>query len=490
MRGPRARPAPRVAGTAAAAGLLALGVFLVGLTGPSPWRDEVVSAQVADRGPAGVLAVVRHVDAVHATYYLLAGPWVGGEAGVMRLRLLSALALAGAVAGVALLAARLAGGRLAGPVAGAFAAALTIASPVASRYAQEARPYALVTLAAVVSTLLLVAAADDAARPAVRTGYGLSVVVLVLLNVLAGLLLVAHLAHLALVRGAGARRALRAQAVALAALVPFLLVALTQRGQVGWLRRPDTAALLSVPADLWGGLLPAAVALAVPLAALVLPAARAARPALVLALCWGWLPPLLLWVVSQWRPLFDLRYLVLCLPGGALAVALALVALARAAGTAGRRAAVAAGGVAVLALVVVAGLPGQQAVRGPNGHVDDVRGTAAAVAALAAPGEPVLYAPDHLRLVTLAYPPAAPLRDVALCVGGAASGTFTGVPCPPDVVAGRLAGARTVLLVEPADAPRDGTVRPARAILLAAGFAPQRSVLPPGGFRVTRWSRP
>jgi mannosyltransferase len=352
---------------------------------------------------------------------------------------------------------------------------LLVASPWASRWAQDARPFALVTLAAVVSTLALLAAASGHTRhgrPARRwVWYALSVVVLGLLNVLALLLLMVHLAVvLATHSGWVRRRWSAAVGAGLVLLAPFLVVAFGQRDQVSWIPRPRPYDLLVV------FLLPFGSRFVLPVLAMVvfllagwialrrrLPDGAAwasARLGLVLAASWAVLPPLVLWSVSQLNPLWDAHYVLYALPGLALLAGYtprAVMAVlqdtgpgryaAAPTGWARRLPGLAAGGLVVV--VTVLGLPAQLGYRAADtGHGEDIRGVADTFAATAQPGDAVLYAPYKLRVIATIYPDRmSRLDDVALASSPVASGTIHGVEVSATELAGRLAGHNRVWLV-------------------------------------------
>jgi mannosyltransferase len=145
----------------------ALAVFAWGLTGPGPWRDEVVTVEVSTRPWTGILAVVREVDLVHAAYYALVHLVAGALPGVAPLvaaRGISAVAMATTVWALIRLTARLARLGPARPrsvVVASAAGAILALSAGASRYAQEARPFALATALATCATLALATAMTD-----------------------------------------------------------------------------------------------------------------------------------------------------------------------------------------------------------------------------------------------------------------------------------------------------------------------------------------
>jgi mannosyltransferase len=131
-----------------------LSVFINRVTRPFPWTDEAATTLVVSRRTWQQIAVLwQGIDAPHVPYYLLAKAWLGpwswlGLSPLVTVRLMSVLAMAAAVACVCLFARR-----EAGMLAGLLAAAFMIALPGVSRQAQDARPYALLTLAVAASWL-------------------------------------------------------------------------------------------------------------------------------------------------------------------------------------------------------------------------------------------------------------------------------------------------------------------------------------------------
>ncbi|MFI2709692.1 glycosyltransferase family 39 protein [Micromonospora sp. NPDC018662] len=168
-------------------GLLTLAITLVGLGHAQLWRDELATWSAATRPVPDLVRLTRTIDAATGPYYLLMHGWTalaGTSPSVLRLP--SALAMAAAAALTARLGARLVGDR-----AGFLAGLLFAVLPATSRYGQEARPYALATLLAVLATLLLV---DASCRPSWRrwAGYAVAVAALGLLHLIALTLLAAH----------------------------------------------------------------------------------------------------------------------------------------------------------------------------------------------------------------------------------------------------------------------------------------------------------
>lgn len=457
------RSARRVGAGAALAFVVALGMFSWRVGSASAWRDEAVTQEVAGRSIGQLIALTRDVDLVHLAYYLLAHLVHQVNGDVVGLRLLSVVLFAAATAVTVLIGAELGSLRH-----GLLAAGLVVASPVASSYAQQARPYALTTFVATLSVWVLLVAAR---RGSVRlwVGYGLAVVACGLSNAVSLLVLLPHavvvtshavvVTSQAVVPAAGlpvrlgwappARRVLRAWAttvgVSLLVLSGFLVLALRQRGQVGWLTRPGVDQLIEVLTfgldPLWLLVWLAAVALAVSLAVRQL-----RRPWLITA-TWGFGPVLVSWLVSQGHPIFDGRYVAFCLPGAALALATPVRLRAGRGPVAWRE-----GAVPVIGAVVAAGLatgawPGQLRVRDPSG-LEDLRGAAAVLRENARPGSAVLFVPSNSRLITMTYGEGLPLlRDLSLEESGRASATLVGTDRPSDEVRARLAVEPGVWLV-------------------------------------------
>ncbi|WP_435820859.1 glycosyltransferase family 39 protein [Micromonospora chersina] len=397
----------------AAPGLLTLVVTLAGIGHAQPWRDELATWSAATRTVPDLVRLAGTIDAATGPYYLLMHGWTAlFGTSPTALRLPSALAMAGAAA----LTARL-GARLAGPRAGLLAGLLLAVLPVTSRYGQEARPYALATLLAVLATLLLVGALH---RPTWRrfAGYAVAVAALGLLHLIALTLLAAHALVVLLVaaRGsaaagldppagptsptdeaqavtgeaapaAGARgpgvvwRWLVALLPAAVLVAPLVLAAGGQRGrQLDWVRLARVDDLAALPGALAqsgvvGGLLVGLAALG---------AGRLGRRALLPGAA-VLLPLLLLFAAGTAVPLWVTRYLVFAVPFACLLAGTAL---------AGVRLAPA---LAVVTLAGLLGLPDQAALRRthewPRSAPVDYAGVARIVADHEQPGDAVVYSP-------------------------------------------------------------------------------------------------
>ena len=440
--------------------VVTLVVGLWGVTANPYWADEADTVSAVSRSLPQQARLLRHVDAVHGLYYLLLWPVarVLGT-GELATRLPSVLAMAGAAFGVAVI-----GRRLRSPRAGLCAGLVFAALPMVTQAAHDARPYALVTAAAVLASLLLIRAADDP-RPARFVGYALSLVLLGYLEVFALLLVPAHAITLtrlsgqrtlpgpgrsgtrkhfwASPRGYLDRRWLAAVAAVGVAVTPVLIGAWLQRSTIGWLRRPGRFELGYLPTWLATGTAVGAVVLAL----LAIVGARrgdspgqaeAARELTWLALPWLALPPLALVAVSEIKPVYTFRYVVFCLPAVALLAGAGLAAL----GLALRAAA--------LALVVALALPAQLGMRVPGSGIGAAVGAATQVlASQRRPGDAVVYPGGGIPPWYLAYPRAfGPLRDISLAQPGAAIGRLYGSSVSMPTLKRRERGVRRIWVVE------------------------------------------
>ncbi len=148
----------RAVGVGAALVLAAVGtaVFTAGIATPWPWGDEGATYLALQRDWTQLLVLYRSPDAPNVPFYFLAKAWTTAVqalwpsvATLLSLRLLSAAAATlTAVTLYALVA------RRAGRLPGLFSGLVLISLPGFSRYAQEARTYAVLALAATVSWLL------------------------------------------------------------------------------------------------------------------------------------------------------------------------------------------------------------------------------------------------------------------------------------------------------------------------------------------------
>ncbi len=411
---------------------------------PSPWRDEAATMVIAHRTVPQILQLTRTVDFVHLAYYLIAHevmqlfPTATLDAAVTPVRMVSVLAAA-LTAGVLVRVGR----QLDSTALGVTAGVIYGLCPFATRFAQEARPYALVTLAATISTYALLRATRRPWRRRRWVLYAATVVVAPVLNVLSLVLLTSHLIYVLVFTPAAVRRRwATAVAGALTVVSPFVAVAFSQRSQVDWLTRPDLANLrgfLTTEFHSWS----------VPLFVILVAGgvlqlrhrlrlnSSPSRRAFGLGLAWGLFPPLLLWVISQVDPLFDWRYMVFTLPGSALLLA-SLATFVRPYGA-----------LVVILSVAVAGSSMQLLYRDPKlGHSEDVRGTTAYLQAQARAGDAVLFVPWYMRILEQMYPERfTGLNDIAIGESPVGSATIFGIEKPAPEISAALTDHRRVWLV-------------------------------------------
>ncbi|MFI6599605.1 glycosyltransferase family 39 protein [Nonomuraea sp. NPDC050536] len=389
--------------------LAALGVGLAGVTVPSFWRDESVSAAAARMPWDRLWRLLGSMDAVHGLYYLLLRPLVAVfGVGEVVLRLPSVLAMAATAYGVCRIGERLAALRV-GIVAGLAYALL----PIVSRYGQEARSYALVSAVAVLATWLLLDLVEGGGWR-VCLAYGGSLALLGWLHLYALLLVPSHLATVlwrpsdsgsarGLWPGSGSapvRRWAVAVAGAVVAVLPLALVAVHEQRQVAWLRTPGVMRLAGFAYRVGGSWVAVVFLGGLGLAGVVV-AARSERALLRVALPWAVLPVALSFAISQVHPVYSPRYVLFCVPG----FALLLGAVAGVAVPGGRWRWAAPAALVLLAVLV---LPAQVALRRPDSRPDNLRAMAGTLAAQERPGDGVLFVPRPFRLFVGVY--EAPLR--------------------------------------------------------------------------------
>ncbi|MEU8012452.1 glycosyltransferase family 39 protein [Micromonospora parva] len=442
--------------------LLTLAVTGSGLGSAQLWRDELATWSAATRSPTDLARLAGTIDAATGPYYLLMHAWITvvGDS-TIALRLPAVLAMTVAAGLLAVLDARLVDRR-----AGLFAGLLFAVLPGTSRYGQEARPYALATMLAVLATLLLVTALR---RPswARWAGYAAAVAALGLIHLIALTLLAAHavVVLIAWWRGPAAagiaatastapaaagsaaprpvaerdRRAWRwLVAVLPAALLatPLLVKARAQQSrQLNWVHlvRPDDLSALPggvAQSSVVGGLLVGIAALG---------AARLGRRA-VLPVSAVLLPVLLLFAAGAVVPLWVPRYLVFVVPFACLLAGAALAAVT------------APGALVVVVLAGLLGLPDQAALRRthewPRSAPVDYAGAARVIADGQRPGDAVVYSPRHSWLfldLGIEYHLADPPRDVLVTEDEARRGDLWAAECPQPAQC--LAGTTRVWLV-------------------------------------------
>jgi mannosyltransferase len=298
----------------------------------------------------------------------------------------------------------------------------------------------LVLACAVLASYLLVRVVDEPRRR-FWVGYGCAVAVLGLLNLFGLLLLAGHAVFLLAGHRGLLRRWLTVAAPACLPALPVVVLAWRQRDQLGWLTAPGATAPGELTAWLAGST--GSVVLVSVLIGLGL-RSRSGAAAAWLTLPWLIAPPVLLIAAAEIAmPVYVDRYVAYCLPALALAVGVGLAGITLAP--------------RVIALLLIAGLglPTQLAQRQADGHGDDIRAAATALAQHEQPGDGVLYDcptchyPDMPREFASGYPAAfGGLDDLALAGSPSASGTLRGTETDQATLIRRLDGANRVWLVE------------------------------------------
>jgi mannosyltransferase len=409
------------------------------------WRNEIASVTVAQRSVPGIFHVLRTTDAPLGLYYLLLHFWlrIGNSELIVRLPSL--------IAGItAVLLTVAIGRRLFGSAVGVGAGLLLAVSPLATNNAVEARPYALMMAAVTCSTLLLLRAVRSGAA-ADRWWYAAVSVFAVYAHFLAILVIVAHVAALAIHGPAAAvvRRFTWPMVVIGVLSTPLVFFAATRQSEeVAWIPPLAPHGILQTATAIAGsGALLAVLAAAVVLGLRRVYAGRRRRAD---SQAWGrrvitlWLllPPVALIIVSVVRPLLVPRYLTDCLPALALLGAYGISLLPRQ-------------GFTVAAVAATASLCAAAVV----GTVDkpyrteDPRALARDVLALSKPGDAIVFAPAYARdafeyyLNRASSPNKANLTDVALLATPEAAGSLYAKEIAADVLQARLAPHHRVWLI-------------------------------------------
>lgn len=403
---------------------------------PSYWIDEAASLSAARRSVPQLLDLLKHTDAVHGTYYFILHFWIlafGDHE--MATRSLSALAMISAVPGVFLICSRIAGPR------GGFCGALVFAmSPTSAIFAAEARSQALVVAITVWSTVVLFRALEGR-RIDRWLGYALAVAVLGYMNLFAVLVVAAHGVLVATMPvGARARsrrpdlvRWLCACAGAGLLLIPLVLVAYRQQGQIGYLSRTTLATSPDAVGFLAGGqyLAPLVLVLAVAGACSI---PRGYRSFVVM---WALGPAAILIVTSLHHPVYRDLYILGSVPAVSISAGCGLAWLSRGRGRVGVL-------LAAVALVGVSSLSVYRLtqVRIATFQADDLRSAAACLSTHERTGDAIVHLDGISRWAAAAYPSAyAGLSDLKLATGGApvATGTLRGLDATNDVIEQRMA---------------------------------------------------
>lgn len=311
-------------------------VLFLFLGDESLWFDEAFSVRAAARLPTtDLFDLIYRTEGHMALYYALLHGWTifgDGEAFVRTLSVIPALA------GLPLLFAL--SKKLAGRRAAVIATLLLSINAFFFNYARETRGYSLLLFFAIASTYFFVRAIHEPHRSYLWIGY----VIVTGLGFYAhffGLLVPAsHAASLPFLgrRNVPWKPVLATAAGVFLAALPALAYIVRRPGQIDFLVQPDLLDLAVVGLVLTGGptLVPTFFAAApfyaaaLALAAVQLPgrwrSAGASLPTWGYAFPFAWMlvPILVAFVVSQIKPAFLARYLIVSLPGFAVVAAMGL----------------------------------------------------------------------------------------------------------------------------------------------------------------------
>jgi mannosyltransferase len=422
------------------------------------WRDEAYTIDASTRSVSEIFALLRNVDAVHGLYYLLMHfviALLGTSEQAIRLPSLAAAMMAASL--TAALGRRLA--RMTALPAPAFtgmlAGVLLAALPQTTYYAQDARPYALVTLFAVAATYLLVrAVADD--RLGWWAGYGAALAATGAFSLFALLLVGAHGLTMLTVRArVRLRRWLAVAAASALVLSPVVYYGYLQRGAEEWLSGPGRHAVVQLVISFAGSKALVPIVAAIALCGVIAGWQRRSAGELTLtavALPWLLLPTVFLLTVSEIHPLFNGRYVVFSMPALTLLLAAGLSWLARV--TARSPLATINTTLAWLPSILIIALIGallsgpQRTVRLPGARPDNLRQVTAIIAAHERPGDAVLYVPSKVRAIKYADVAVwARLRDIALARSPAASASLAGTQVSPALLTQRFTSVSRVWII-------------------------------------------
>lgn len=383
--------------------LLAIGLRLWRIDATSLWMDEAWSVWIANRPFAGVLALVRQADVHPPLYYILLRAWMSVfGSSPAAVRSLSVVLSSAAIPIVFVIARRILPRR-----AALAAALLTAVSPFQVHYGRETRMYALLFLAAAVSThaFLRILAADVRFRTWIA--WTVSTAVAVSSLHMGALLPVSQALTVLLLRARGDRLPLRPLLIAAAAalalwlpLAPFLVVQARAVMADWWVPPVDVEGLANAVLDvsgllpIWGWSGPRSLFRFALLSGILLLLTAGAgwmrrrSPAFVPLLVTAVFPPIVQLAVSLRRPIFGPRsFLWVSLPL-AIFLAAAVEATASRSRVAGAMILSALLILPAFRLTAVAGIP----------ESEPWRDVAAAVAADAADGDLVLYLAAYGRI--------------------------------------------------------------------------------------------
>jgi mannosyltransferase len=438
-------------------GILAAAVSLGGAGRPSFWYDEAATISASYSRSLGQLwRMLSNVDAVHGLYYVLMHGWFQiFPPTEFWSRAPSGLAVGGAAAGVVVLGKQLSS-RTVAVASGVVCAIL----PRATWAGIEARPYAVSMMAAVWLTVLLVLAARRNSAW-VWLCYGIAAATSILLDMYLVLLLLGHVAFIALFwrrRTVLVRFAITTVLTG-CAVTPFIVTAIGQAHQISWIAPIGHRTIEDVVVQQYFEKSPpfAILSALVVVTAIVLWLSTSARltesdrQVLTLAIAWMVIPTALIVIWSATvHPIYTPRYLAFTAPAMALVLGLCIAAVAFRPWAAA----------ALIALFAVAAVPNYtRAQRNPYAKYGmDYSQVADLITAKAAPGDCLLvndtvtFMPAPMRPLMAARPDAyRKLVDLTLWQRATDRNDVFDTNLIPEVVATPLSHCGVVWIITQAD---------------------------------------
>ncbi|MFI5933356.1 glycosyltransferase family 39 protein [Actinoplanes sp. NPDC051494] len=372
-------------------------VMLIEIGHRQLWADENATWWSATLTFPDLRKLIQSVDIVLLPYYVFMHGWIAvfGDSETS-LRMPSALSMALAAGVLALI-----GRRLFDAPAGILAGLLVALVPAVSRYGQEARPYAMATLATVTAIWLLLRALE---RPTVGRWvlYSLAVMAIGFSHVVSAMALAAHfLLVLRAALASGGRERLRlligwplAVIVAVVTFSPLALKGSTQNGQISWVPPNTWARVQAFPEDVFmnAGVAGFAVALGL-IAVIMLAFEKQQRWTAGFLATWALLPPVIAYYTFPDFHFFYPRYMLFTVPAWLLLAGVALRRFAGEPAGPGFTAKIVAAGVAAVAILAFLGWPQQTGLRHEFSRTGfGYREAAAHIRALEQPGDGIVFA--------------------------------------------------------------------------------------------------